>query len=70
VVAVVLTETGHKFPIVRRLKRSGGTLRNLPVKAKEELVERALVAMEGRLSVRQHGMNLPIDAPSFDPTSN
>jgi hypothetical protein len=42
----MLTATGLKDPVVRRLKRSGGMLRDLPPELKLRLVSRALAAME------------------------
>jgi hypothetical protein len=70
VVAVTLTETGLADPIIRRLKRKGGRLRDLPDEQKELLVERTLEAMgRGGESERRNVLR-PLEKPPSDADLN
>lgn len=70
VVAVVLTASGQVDTIIRRLKRKGGRLSDIPQPDKLALVERALGAMDAGVSDERRGLPRPLDGPPPDPTVN
>lgn len=70
VVAVVLTESGHAEPIVRRLRRGGGTFHDIPESEKLALVERtAQAGSEGLSGSRSYKIGLPLGMDN-DPDLN
>lgn len=66
VVAVTPTEAGLVDALIRRLKRKGGRLRDLPEKNKELLVDKTLEAMgRGGTSERRNILR-PLEKPPPD----
>lgn len=71
VVAVVLTDSGHAEPIARRLKRRGGTLRDIPEPDKRALIERTIEAgSQGLVGRRSYEIALPLSGAQQNPDLN
>jgi len=69
IAAVLLTESGMTKPIIRRLKKLGGRLTDLPEETKRKLVDRTLDASEQGLVGEDRGIFVPLDRPP-DPSTN
>jgi hypothetical protein len=71
VVVVVATVTGHVEPVIRRLRRGGGTFREIPEADKEVLVKRHVdAAMQGLDARRSYEVPLPLSGLEADPDMN
>ena len=66
VAACTFTSTGHKNPIVGRLKRKGGTLTDLPEDTKIQLANRMLQAAAAGRSEQSRGIDERLEEPPPD----